>query len=404
MTRYPSVFEADLPTLEYHDLSDPDLAHAQIAEARRHSPIGLGPYGPEVLRYEAVHAVLRDHRFRTPRGLGLDNQGITDGRLWDRATSSILSLDGEVHSRLRRLVCKAFSPRSVTRLQTLVRHTAEDLVGGLAATGSGDVVGRVSRQYPIPIICALLGAPAQDWPLFSDWADSIMKIFDWNVINDEPEIEQAWEGLDRYIEEMITERNGALTDDLLSDLIRAEDAGDRLSHSELLMLAGALLAAGTDTTRNQLAAAVHCLADHPDQFALLVAAPERVSLAVEELIRYYPVVFGTLRWATEDVELAGMTIPAGTLVLVNTAAANRDPAVFADPDRLDITRDGAPPMLTFGGGVHYCLGAHLARLELTEGLRAFATRCPVLRRTGPAPWKKLTGVTGPVSVPVSVAA
>ena len=398
MTR---VFDADLPTLDYHDLPDPAQAHARLGAARAQSPIGLGPYGPEILRYAEVHTVLRDPRFINPPGLGLETQGITSGPLWDRATASILAIDGPTHTRLRRLVAKAFSPRAITRLQDLITQTATALVDALAVAGSGDVVTDISRPYPTPIICGLLGAPPQDWPLFSSWADAIMKIFDWNVAHDGPEIEQAWTELDAYVDSMVAQRRTNLTDDLISELIRAEDDGERLSHTELLMLAGSLLAAGTDTTRNQLASAIQCLIDHPDQWDLLAANPELAGRAVEELMRYSPALLGTMRCATDDVDIAGITIPAGTLVIANTAAANRDPANFENPDRLDITRDHPSPMLTFGGGTHYCLGAHLARLELTEALRAITSRCPRLYRTGPAPWKKLTGVTGPITLPVT---
>lgn len=402
ITRNPSVFDAGLPAVDYQHLTDPDEAHRRIGEARRKSPIALGPYGPEVLRYDLVHTVLRDPRFAMPRGLGLENQGVTSGPLWERATTSILALDGEVHTRLRRLVAKAFCPRSTLRLQSLIAHTITGLVEEFVANGGGDLVTEVSRRYPTPIICALLGAPQQDWHLFSAWADDIMKVFDWNVADDEPVITSAWQHLDDYLEQMVRQRRRGLTDDLISELIRAEDDGDRLEHSELLMLAGALLAAGTDTTRNQLAAAVQCLSDHPDQWTLLRSSPELAPRAVEEVMRYYPAVFGTMRTAAEDVVLAGVTIPAGTLVLANTAAANRDPEVFDDPDRLDITRQGAAPMLTFGGGTHFCLGSHLARLELTEALTVIAGRAVGMRRRGPAPWKSMTGVTGPTALPLSV--
>jgi cytochrome P450 len=401
-TRPASVFDADLPALDYHDLSDPTEAHTRLANARNQSPIGLGPYGPEILRYAEVHTVLRDPRFITPPGLGLEAQGVTSGPLWERATAGLLAIDGAAHSRLRRLVAKAFCPRAITRLQTLVAQTAAGLVDALAAAGSGDIVTDVSRPYPTPIICALLGAPPQDWHLFSGWADAIMKIFDWNVAHDGPVIEAAWDELDAYLDAMVSGRRTTLTDDLISELIRAEDDGDRLSHSELLMLAGSLLAAGTDTTRNQLAAAIESLIDHPDQWDLLAAQPDRAGQAVEELMRYSPVVFGAMRCATEDVEIAGVTIPAGTLVIANTAAAaNRDPAIFDHPERLDITLQHPSPILTFGGGTHYCLGAHLARLELTEAIRAITSRCPRLHRTGPSPWKRLTGVTGPTTLPVT---
>jgi cytochrome P450 len=183
---------------------------------------------------------------------------------------------------------------------------------------------------------------------------------------------------------MVARRRKTLTDDLMSELIRAEEDGDRLSADELRMLAAGLLTAGIDTTRNQVAASVHVLCDHPNQWALLAQRPELASRAVEETMRHSPVAFGALRTAVKDVELAGVVIPAGTLLLANTGAANRDPAVYDDPDHLDITRDGAPVMQTFGGGMHYCLGAHLARLELAEALAVITRRIPNARRTSPA--------------------
>ena len=396
----PSVFDARLPKFAYDHLSDFQAAHRVIGAARRQAPIAIGPHAPEVLSYELVHAVLRDPRFVSARGLGLDVQGITSGPLWDSVIASLLSLDGDVHHRLRRLVSKAFAPRGAERLRTLVVEVITGLVDPLTRVGRCDVVSDIARGYPIPVICALLGAPRQDWPLFSAWAADIMKVFEWNVAQDAPVILAALEQLDAYIEEMINRRRNSLTDDLISDLIRAEDHGDRLTHEELVRLAGGLLSAGTDTTRNQLAAAVQVLADHPDQWALLAAHPELAPAAVHELMRYCPIVFAVARKAAEDVELAGVTIPAGTLVLANTASANRDPAVYHDPDHLDITRHDPPAMLTFGGGVHYCLGAHLARIELTEALRIITQRMPNPRRTEPARWKAMSGIVGPISVPL----
>jgi cytochrome P450 len=396
----PTVFDAGLPTIAYDHLTDPDEAHSIIAAAREQAPIAMGPHAPEVLSYELVRTVLRDARFTTARGLGLDVQGMTSGPLWDRAVANILSLDGDAHHRLRRLVSKAFAPRGAERMRTLAVEVITGLVDPLTRVGRCDVVSDIARRYPTPIICALLGAPREDWPLFSAWADDIKKLFDWNIAEDGPAILSAWEQLDAYLEDMIARRRENLTDDVISDLIRAEEDGDRLTHNELLMLAATLLAAGTDTTRNQLAAAVQVLADHPDQWALLAQHPELASNAVHELMRYCPIVFAVPRKAAEDVELGGVTIRAGTLVLANTAAANRDPAVYDNPERLDITRGDPPAMLTFGGGVHYCLGAHLARIELTEALRVITQCMPNPRRTEPAPWKAMTGIIGPISVPL----
>lgn len=301
----PNVFDAGLPVIAYDHLTDPDAAHRVIDDARELSPIAVGPHGPEVLSYELVRTVLRDGRFVTAHGLGLGLQGVTSGPLWDRAISNILGLDGAAHHRLRRLVSKAFAPRGAERLRALVIEIIDGLVDPLTNAGHCDVVADIARRYPTPVICALLGAPPEDWHLFSDWTDDIKKIFDWNVAEDGPAILAAWDQLDAYLEELIARRRASLSDDLISELIRTEDDGDRLTHDELLMLCATLLGAGTDTTRNQLAAAVQVLADQPDQWALLAQHPELAANAVHELMRYYPIVFGTIREAVEDVELAG---------------------------------------------------------------------------------------------------
>jgi cytochrome P450 len=398
---WPSIFDAGLPTVRYDGARSPDEAHRIIGDARQRAPIALGQYGPEFLSYRLVRTVLRDNRFVIPEGLGLDAQGVTSGPLWDRAISNILSLDGAVHHRLRRLVSKAFTPRSAERLRTLITEVITGLVEPLTSVGTCDVVADIARRYPTPVICALLGAPRRDWQLISTWTDDIKKIFDWNVADDGPAILAAWAQLDAYLDDMVARRRETLADDLISDLIRAEDDGDRLSHDELLMLTATLLAAGTDTTRNQLAASVQVLCDHPEQWALLAEHPELAPKAVEETMRYCPIIFGSLRRATEHVELGGLHIPAGTIVIANTAAANRDPEIYDDPDRLDITREAPAAMLTFGGGVHYCLGSHLARLELTEALRVMPRLMPNPRLAGPVPWRPIVGITGPASLPVA---
>lgn len=391
---------AVLPQLDYEHLGDPEEAHRVIARARARSPIAMGAHGPELLTYDLVRAVLRDDRFVVPPGFGLPAQGISSGPLWDRAVSSLLCLDGAEHHRLRKLVAKTFTPKSAARMQDACVAVIGELLAAHTATGQCDVVEDIARPYPVPIICALLGAPRQDWAKFSAWADDVLRLFSWEAAASADDILRAWSELDDYIDAMVDDRRDSLTDDLLSDLIRAEVDGDRLTRADLRMLAGGLLMAGTDTTRNQLAAAVEALCDHPDQWELLAAHPELARAAAEELTRARPIVFTTLRVATEDVELAGYRIEAGTLVLANTAAANRDPAVYPDPDRIDITREDAPAMLTFGGGIHYCLGVHLAKLELAEALSAITRQLPCPRRTADVQWKPLSGITGPLHLPV----
>ena len=399
-SKAPSVFEADLPAVAYEEAPSPDEAHRNLRKALEQSSIAMGPHGPEILSYDLVHTTLRDHRFSPPPGLGLETQGITSGPLWFRTSTSLLAMNGTDHTRLRRLVSKAFTPRSVARLDTTITDILDELIDPLMATGRCEIVEDVARPYPVPVISALLGAPRKDWRRFSAWADDFFKLFTWNVAAYERDILTAWEELDGYIDDMVADRRHSLTDDLISELIRAEDDGDRLSIEELRMLAAGILMAGTDTTRNQAAAAVDVFCDHPEQWELLAEEPELAMKAVEEVMRYSPVAFGVMRIATEDVELEGVIIPAGTFVMCNTAAANRDPNVFDEPDRLDITRKGAAPMQTFGAGAHYCLGANLARRELAEALRVMASRMRNLRHAGPSVWKPIVGITGPATLPV----
>jgi cytochrome P450 len=400
-----AIQDVALPTLVYDATTSRDELVEKLAEAQRQGPIALGPYGPEVLSYDLVRTVLRDSRFVMPQGISLVVQGITSGPVWDRVTKQLISLDGAAHQRLRRLVARSFTPRAAERMRSACVEVITELIDRHASepgqSAHCDFVTDIARPYPVPIICALLGAPREDWDLFSGWAADITKAFGCSVAEHESAILRAWAGLEGYVEELIAARRRSLSDDLISELIRAEDDGDRLTHDELVNLTVILLNAGTDTTRNQLAAAVQTLADHPDQWELLAARPELAPQAVEELMRHSPIVFGALRRALVDVELGGTRFPAGSLVIANTAAANRDPAVYDEPDRLDIIRRGAPAMQTFGGGVHYCLGAHLARIEMAEALKVITARMSRVRRTGPAPWKPITDLSGPITLPIA---
>ncbi|MGB9303398.1 MAG: cytochrome P450 [Mycobacterium sp.] len=398
----PSVFDAGLPTLSYDPAETPADVYPRLREAQSRAPIALGPYGPEVLSYHLVRTVLRDNRFQIPPGINLLSQGMTSGPLWDKVVNSLLCLEGDAHHRLRSLCSKAFTPRTVARLHDTMVDVMSELVDRVADTGSCDVVTDLARPYPVPIICALLGAPREDWQQFSLWADDVFKAFSFTVDLRavEPIVMRAWGELDDYVDDMVARRRHSLTDDLLSELIRAEDDGDRLNAPELRMLAGGLLLAGTDTTRNQVAASVHVLCEHPEQWQLLSERPELAMPAVEETMRHSPIACGTLRLVVEDAELDGYLFPAGTAVLVNTFAANRDPAMYDDPDRVDITREGVPPILTFGGGVHYCLGANLARREIAEALNVLSRRLLNPRTAGPVPWKPMVSLSGPTSLPI----
>jgi cytochrome P450 len=401
-TAGPSVFDAGLPTLDYDLTTTPAQLYPQLLAAQQQAQIALGPFGPEVLSYELVRTVLRDSRFQIPPGLSLAAQGITSGPLYDKIVNSLLGMEGPQHQRVRGVVSKAFTPRAVERLHATIVDVIDEIVEPVSRQGHCDVVADIARPYPVPIICALLGAPREDWQRFSLWADDIFMAFGFNFDPEiEPVVMRAWGELDEYVDDMVARRRHTLTDDLLSDLIRAEHDGDRLTAEELRMMAAGLLLAGTDTTRNQVAASIDVLCDHPDQWELLREQPYLALPAVDETMRHSSIAGATMRATVEDVELAGVVIPAGTMVLANSAAANRDPAMYDDPNRFDITRQSVPPILTFGAGVHYCLGANLARLEIAEALKAITRRLRNPRRTGPAPWKPLASLSGPTSLPIA---
>ena len=213
---------------------------------------------------------------------------------------------------------------------------------------------------------------------------------------------RAGEELNAYVSDMITERRADPRDDLLSDMIAIEQEGDRLSTEEMAMLAQAVLMAGTDTTRNQLACSVALFTEYPDQWALLAERPELAGRAVEESMRYLGAVRGTARVASEDVVYRDVLFPQGTLVAISLSGANRDPEAFDEPNDFDITRERGTAQMTFGAGIHFCMGAALARAELQEALPLLARRMPGLARSGDIEWKPSTfGIWGPARLPLS---
>ncbi|VEG41371.1 cytochrome P450 [Mycolicibacterium flavescens] len=397
-----NVFDAGLPTFSYGLAATPHDILDDVRAAQARAPIAIGPFGPEILSYELSREILRDSRFRLPPGITLASQGITSGPLFDKMANSLLGLDGAPHMRLRKLVSKAFTPRATSRLQDTIQEVVNGLIDRVADAGHCDVVTDLARPYPTPVMCALIGAPREDWHLFADWTEEVFKALNFqpDANFDESAIMRAWGELDAYVDDMVAARRHSLTDDLLSELIRAESDGDRLNLDELRMLVAGFLMAGTDTTRNQLAASVQVLCEHPDQWMTLRDQPELAMQAVEESMRHSPAASIVPRAATEDVEFGGYLFPAGTFILVNTFAANRDPAIYRDAERFDITRRDVPPILTFGGGAHYCLGANLARRELAEALVVLTRRLDAPRRVGPAPWKSLLGMTGPLTLQI----
>jgi cytochrome P450 len=399
------VSELDLPEITLAD-GNFDQRHAMRQALADGQWLVRNLFGYAVVRYDDTTAVLRDKRWHSATSKIPELMGITDSRFLERQDVSILSAEGDVHTRLRRLVGTAFSPRAADRLRPFMREVINGLVDQVAGTGRAEFTADVCEPYPIPIICELLGAPKQDWQLFSRWASDILEVFSADMADKIDLIITAQDELGEYTRGLIAARRDKPAEDLLTDLIAAEEAGDKLSNDELVMMVNAVIVGGTDTTRNQLGCAVALFAEHPDQWALLAEHPELAGRAVEESMRYFGAVRGTARFASCDIEYRDVLFPAGTFISVGLAEANRDRAVFNDPETFDITSPApSQPQLTFGSGIHYCLGAALARAELQEALPLLARRMPNLAIEGEITWKPDgVAIFGPAHMPITFTA
>ncbi|MCF3147327.1 cytochrome P450 [Streptomyces platensis] len=347
-----------------------------------------------VTRYAEARFVLGDQRFSRAEGARHDEPRQSEGR----TDSGILGMDPPDHTRLRTLVAKAFTVRQVEKLRPQVKQLANELLDELEAAGPpADLVDRYALPIPVAVICRMLGVPAEDRPRFRVWSDAALSTSSLTAA----EFDANMEELRAYMRQLIEEHRRAPRDDLMTALIDARDVNDRLSEVELVDLCVGILVAGHETTATQIPNFVLALLDHPGQLALLRERPELIGGAVEELLRFVPLGSGAsqARYATEDVEVGGTLVRAGTPVLVAVGAANRDALRFDAPGTLDISRTGMQH-LGFGHGVHHCLGAPLARLELQEAIGALITRFPDLRLAGDVVWKSEMLVRGPRVMPV----
>jgi cytochrome P450 len=329
--------------------------------------------------YDAVRQVVVDQRFSRA-------QAVAPGRPLQGtevfASASINGMDPPDHTRLRRLVSKAFTPRRVEALRPRVAGIVTDLLAALQREPQpADLVAGFALPLPVQVICELLGVPGADMAQFHTWSDVVLS--DWERGSDQ--IMTAMLEMYGYFGGLIAMKRARPADDLMTALIDARDNDDRLSEEELTMLGCTLLLGGHETTANQISISLLTLLDHPAELAKLLDDPALIPAAVEELLRYVSLGGGLppARMATEDVEVGGVTIPAGDVVAPLYATANRDSSVFGDPDRLDVSRAPASH-LAFGAGPHHCLGAHLARLELQEAFCGLLGRMPGLRLGVPA--------------------
>ncbi len=383
-------FVAD-PYPTYHRLRAEDPVH--------HSPLGFWV----LTRYADVMAMLRDPRLikepiaafvaarfgmAVPPGLGL----------------SMLDRDPPDHTRLRGLVSKAFTPKALESLRPHIQQIVDDLLAHAAGNGKMDLIEEFAYPLPVRVICEMLGVPVADHERFKQWGLDIARGLDAIMLPPESEVAKrsmtGRHALAAYFRELIAERRAAPRDDMLSALIAAEEAGDKLNEEELLATCILLLVAGHETTVNLIGNGTLALLRHPDQLQKLRENPGLIGTAVEELLRYDGPVQRTARIPSEDVTIGGQTIGKGEMVMPFLGAADRDPAQFPDPDRLDITRTDNRH-IAFGMGIHFCLGAPLARMEGQIAINTLVHRLPKLGlATGRPEFRQSLTLRGLQTLPV----
>ncbi|GAA2734576.1 cytochrome P450 [Streptomyces nogalater] len=401
MSRQPAL----LPYSDPAFLADPFPLYRRLREEGpvRRALIAGGLEAWLITRYEDGLAALCDPR------LSSDVRDASDPRLvaqlpeFERESmmSTMLRSDPPDHTRLRRLVSKAFTARRVAGLRPRVQEIADRLLDAVVPAGRADLVADFALPLPVTVIGELLGVPADDRRDFQRWTDAML--VRGQTMPDPAVVNEAWQRMHAYVTAHLETKRTRPGDDLLSALVSAHDEEQRLSQDELIAMTFLLLVAGYVTTVNLISGGIAALLVHPGQLSLLRERPELLPDAVEEFLRYDgPVNPGIARFAREDIEIAGVTIPRGATVVIASAIADRDPARFTDPDRLDITR-GDSGHLAFGHGIHYCLGAPLARLEGEIAIGTVLRRLPDLALAVPPAeltWRP-GGLRGPARLPVT---
>ncbi|ANW19488.1 cytochrome P450 [Streptomyces clavuligerus] len=362
-----------------------------------------------VPHHEDVSALLRDrrlgrtylHRF-THEEFGRTAPPAAHEPFHTLNDHGILDLEAPDHTRIRRLVTKAFTPRTVSALEPTVRRLAAELVDGVKRAGGGDLLADVAEPLPVAVIAEMLGIPESDRALLRPWSADICGMYELNP-SEETARRAVTASLEfsAYLRELIAERRTRPGDDLITALIAAHDEGDRLSEQEMISTCVLLLNAGHEATVNTTANGWWTLFRHPDQLAALRADHTLLPTAIEELMRYDTPLQMFERWVLDDIEIDGTVIPRGSELALLFGAANRDPARFPSPDTLDLTR-ADNPHVTFGAGIHFCLGAPLARIELAASFGELLRETPTLRLAAEPQWKPGYVIRGVHALPVEL--
>ncbi len=382
-----------------------DNPYPVFAELRRNAPVcQVEPGGLwAVSRYEDVVHVLKTHQSFSSEGLRLTTEPAWLGRS-NPLNDSILFMDPPKHGRLRALVSRAFTPAALARLEPALRAQAEELVTGLLNRRSVDFVENFAMPVPASVIGSLLGMDPSLHSRFKSWANDIVAIGGTAPDNlpMQEQCRRTVEEMVTYLQQVLDSRRTALREDMLSELIQARIDGESLTNEELLGFLVLLLLAGLETTANLLSHSARMLAAHPDMMARLRADPSLIPRFIEEVLRYEPPVQASLRVCTEDVVLGGVHLPRGSAVLALQGSATHDERHFPDPERFDIDREG-PQNLPFGHGIHFCLGAPLARLEARVALEVLLARVGRMElRTERIDWAPSLTIRGVRTLPVEV--
>ncbi len=398
----PLATELELPSFDHTDpaLQGERYREAMATLAGHDGWLATNSFGFTVLDRESGEFFLRTRDAVFP-GLTIAQLfGIEDGPLHEEIVKNIININGTDHQRLRSLINPALAPRAVARYRPAMRAFLEQLLAGLPAHGRCEFISDFAKPYPSLVIAEVMGAPLEDAPRLHHWSNWIQRQFDaQSLIAELPLIEEAVAEFYEYEDDLIRSRRSSPGDDLISALIQAEESGDRLSDDELRNLVLNILVGGVDTSQSQLAHAVRLLADHPDQWEQLRADPRGLALAaVEEALRFEPITPFTARILVAEVEYRGVTFPAGTVVLVSAWHANRQDI---EPDSFDIAaKRSRARVLTFGAGIHYCVGANLARAEMEEGIAFLAENVRSLRPDGEARFGTPSGIYGLEELPL----
>jgi cytochrome P450 len=395
------VTELDLPEIDYNMPGfGPETYHELLGEARQRNWLAHSPLAYIVLDGESGDFFLRARQTTFPGRQIAELFGITSGPLHENVENNILNLTGDKHRRLRSLIGHAFTPRAADRWRPAMREFLAQLWDDLGAdAAAAEFVSAIAKPYPSRTIAAVLGAPIADADRLQHWSSMVQRQFDIAALSTQiPDIERAVVEANQYVTELLEQRKSQPGDDLISVLLAAEEQGDRLTHDECINLVLNLLAGGVDTTQSQLSQALRLFAEHPDQWALLAAEPDRyVKKAVNEALRFEPIAPFTARIVLADLEHRGVLFPAGTIVAVCAERANRE---AEGGETFDITAERDGKLFTFGAGAHYCLGVNLARAELEEALAFLAPRMPGLELAGEPVLGGIEGIYNVESLPL----